>query len=206
MHPRLLRAERRPAALYPTALRQDEPIEGRVAEAQWFERNRLEPQEGVYAMTTDLDIDQWIKEIMAVLEETFERVQGIYLDKGTSLFETLATITAAEASQPLSAQCSSIAAQVFHIRYYLDVALAYMRGQPPANVDWPASWQVTAVSPAEWDALRQRLHETYQQVRSCLQQAQTWDSNDGRSGALMMVIHTAYHLGEIRQALGVLRG
>jgi len=157
-------------------------------------------------MTTHLDANQWTNELAAVLEETFEQVQGIYLDKGTSLFETLATITATEASQPLSAQCSSIAAQVFHICYYLDVLLGYMRGQPPADVNWPASWEVTTVSPAEWDALRQRLHETYQRVRSSFQRAETWESEDGRSGALAIVVHTAYHLGEIRQALGVLRG
>lgn len=156
-------------------------------------------------MTAQLDINRWTTELFAVLEETFERVQGIYLDHGTSLFETLATITAAEASQPISAQCASIAAQVFHVRYYLDVLSSYMRKQPPASVDWQASWRVTTVSPAEWDDLRQRLRDTYQDVRTLFRSFETWDGDEDISGALAIVVHTAYHLGEIRQALGVIR-
>ena len=35
---------------------------------------------------------------LRLLNETFDNVQGYYLDKGTSLFETLATISAEEAS------------------------------------------------------------------------------------------------------------
>ena len=157
-------------------------------------------------MTAQLDINRWRTELFAVLEETFEHVQGIYLDKGTSLFETLATITAAEASQPISAQCASIAAQVFHVRYYLEVLSGYMCQQPPQSVDWPASWQVTTVSPAEWDDLRHDLRDTYQEVRTLFQSFEAWDGDEDISGALAIVAHTAYHLGEIRQALGLIRG
>jgi hypothetical protein len=157
-------------------------------------------------MTSQLDIGRWETELFAILEETFEQVQGIYLDRGTSLFETLATITAAEASQPISSQCASIAAQVFHVRYYLAVLSGYMRQQPPESVDWPASWRVTTVSPEEWDDLRQSLCDSYQQVRQLCQSFEAWDGDEDISGALAIVVHTAYHLGEIRQALGVLRG
>ena len=148
----------------------------------------------------------WATELFAVLDETFEHVSGIYLDKGTSLFETLATVTADEASRPISAQCASIAAQVNHVRYYLDVLSGYMREQPPASVDWAASWHVTSVSPAEWDELRQGLREAYGQVRSLCESIEAWDEGEHLAGALAIVVHTAYHLGEIRQGLGVLRG
>ena len=53
------------------------------------------------------------------LIETFENVHGI-LDKGTSLFETLAQISADQASQPMG-NCATIAAHVAHTRYYMDV-------------------------------------------------------------------------------------
>ena len=36
--------------------------------------------------------------LFPVLEETFERVHGIFLDQGTSLFETLAAVRSAAAS------------------------------------------------------------------------------------------------------------
>jgi len=84
-------------------------------------------------MTVHLEARRWATELFAVLDETFERVDGIYLDKGTSLFETLATVTVDEASQPISLQCASIAAQVNHVRYYLEVLSGYMRGQPPSQ-------------------------------------------------------------------------
>jgi hypothetical protein len=156
-------------------------------------------------MTVGID-RRWATELFAILDETFERVDGIYLDKGTSLFETLATVTASEASQPISSQCASIAAQVNHVRYYLEVLTGYMRGQPPQAVDWSASWHITEVSPAEWQAIQQRLRDTYQQVRALFESFETWDGEEDISGALAIVVHTAYHLGEIRQGLGVLRG
>src|SRR5579859_3016443 len=62
-----------------------------------------------------------INELMAILDETFESHHGIYLDKGTSLFETLATIDATQASIPVGSKCASLAAQVAHIIVYLEV-------------------------------------------------------------------------------------
>ena len=152
-------------------------------------------------MTLQIDVYRWRAELFAILDETFERVNGIYLDKGTSLFETLADVTAAEASRPLSQHCASIAAQVNHVRYYLEVLAGYMRNEPPESVDWPRSWQVTVVSPEEWDNLRQGLRDTYQQVRALFESFETWEGDEDISGALAIVVHTAYHLGEIRQAL-----
>ena len=63
----------------------------------------------------------------------------MYLDGGTSLFETLATITAEEASRPVSAACASLAAQVEHVRFYLDVVDDYLLNQEPSKVDWRKS-------------------------------------------------------------------
>jgi hypothetical protein len=58
--------------------------------------------------------------LLTVLEETFEKVQGIFLDRGTSLFETLETITAEEASVPVGGRCATLAAQVKHTAFYLE--------------------------------------------------------------------------------------
>ena len=38
--------------------------------------------------------------VLMLLDATFEESRGIYLDRGTSIFETLSTISAAEASHP----------------------------------------------------------------------------------------------------------
>ena len=47
-------------------------------------------------MTQQISAELFTTNLYALLTETFESVQGIYLDGGTSLFETLADITAEE--------------------------------------------------------------------------------------------------------------
>ena len=71
--------------------------------------------------------DHFTEAMQAALDETFENVQGMYLDRGTSLFETLATITAEEASRPVSANCASLAAHVEHMRFYMEITLQFER-------------------------------------------------------------------------------
>jgi hypothetical protein len=142
------------------------------------------------------------KEILDVFTETFESVQGIYLDRQTSLFETLETITAAEASRPVSSTCASIAAQVEHVRFYIDHLSAYMRGENPGKADWGEIWRtIEAVTPEEWEASKARLKESHQRTVAFIQTFDNWEQDERLSGALAIVVHTAYHLGEIRQAM-----
>ncbi|HEY8597266.1 MAG TPA: DinB family protein [Thermomicrobiales bacterium] len=157
-------------------------------------------------MTQAVSNARFVAALNSLLDETFESVQGIYLDKGTSLFETLATITVEEASRPVSARCASIAAQVAHIRYYLDILSCYVRGERPTDVDWTKSWQIVTVTPDEWTRLNRELRESYGRVRTLLAGITDWEGDDRISGALAIVVHTAYHLGEIRQALCTVQG
>lgn len=55
--------------------------------------------------------------LLMLLDEIMEQVNGYVLDRGTSMFETLATISAEEASRPVSKQSASLAAQVNHTRF-----------------------------------------------------------------------------------------
>jgi hypothetical protein len=135
------------------------------------------------------------------LDETFEQVHGIYLDGGTSLFETLETVSAEEASRPVSAKCASIAGQVEHVRFYLDVLEKHMRGEDPGKVDWQGSWYLKSVTDEEWEALKGRLRDRYGSVLTLIKSFESWDGENDIGGALAIVVHTAYHLGEIRQAM-----
>ena len=156
-------------------------------------------------MAQQIGLESYTKALSALLDETFERVQGIYLDRGTSLFETLATISAAEASRPVSATCASIAAQVEHVRFYLEVLGRYARGEAVGKVDWEASWQLTTVTPEEWDALKGRLRDTHRDILAVVGDARTWEYENAIGGSMAIAAHTAYHLGEIRQALCTIR-
>lgn len=150
--------------------------------------------------------DQFVEALLYTLDETFENVHGVYLDRGTSLFETLAGITAEEASRPMSATCASLAAHVEHIRFYLETTIQFAQGNPPDKVDWNHIWQtVREVTPEEWQASQSRLRETYSRVVQLVKTNPTWEDTIVIGSAMGMVIHTAYHLGEIRQALCTLR-
>lgn len=158
-------------------------------------------------MTTDNPLHaHFTGALMILFEETFENGHGIFLDRGTSLFETLATISADEASIPVGGRCATLAAQVEHITFYLDTILLFVQGQQPEKVDWQHIWNtVGAVTPEAWQASIQRLRDRYQQVRAVAMGWSEWRSPQEMGGVMGMLCHTAYHLGEIRQALCTLK-
>ena len=149
-----------------------------------------------------IEMESFKKELFDLLEETFERVQGIYLDRGTSFFETLDTISAEEASRPVSEKCASIAAQVEHVRFYLEIQLkGSFQKQEIGKIDWEESWQLKEVTADEWEALKKELKETHQHVLRAMKGLDIWEGEDDIGASLAILAHTAYHLGEIRQAL-----
>lgn len=145
---------------------------------------------------------QLIHELLEILDETFENHHGIYLDRGTSLFETLATIDHEQASIPVGGKCASIAAQVAHVTFYLEVLERYFLTQEIGKVDWGEIWRtVEKVSPEQWDELQANLERTYRRIVAEMRDISTWESDPHLESALAITVHTAYHLGEIRQAL-----
>jgi len=157
------------------------------------------------AGTTTIPVEEFRTALLTMLDEAFSgsaSPQTFFTDKGTSLFETLDGIDAATASRVFSDRATNIAAQVNHIRFYLDVLMEGLQtGWKPA--DWPGSWQVGEVSEAEWQELVDRLKASYAQVRAFAVTNGTWNS-DYLGGGIAIVAHTAYHLGEIRVSLAAL--
>jgi hypothetical protein len=94
---------------------------------------------------------------------------------------------------------------VNHVRFYVDVMNEAAKTGEYKPADWDSSWRVGPVSDAEWQDLVARLRLAYQKVRTFAQTNETWD-DQFVGGAFALVGHCAYHLGEIRQGLGVLRG
>jgi hypothetical protein len=144
--------------------------------------------------------------LYSLLDETFDNVQGYYLDKGTSMFETLATISAEEASVPVGGKCATLAAQVKHVAFYLDVLENALRTQEFERQDWGKIWRETsAVSPEEWEALKVSLRESYDHLKALINETSEWENERQIGGVIATIVHTAYHLGEIRQALCTLK-
>lgn len=139
--------------------------------------------------------------LRALLTETFENVQGIYLDRATSLTETLAQISAEQASRPLVAGGATIAGHVEHIRFYIRVLNSYINGVNADKIDWKQSWLCHTVTPSEWDSIRIGLSADYGALLARFDTIENWDSERPLGGALAIVVHTAYHLGAIRQII-----
>ena len=153
-------------------------------------------------MSTQIQTAHFTNALFAMLDETFDNVQGFYLDKGTSMFETLATISAEEASVPIGGRCATLAVQVKHVAFYLDVLAQALRTGQFQQQDWAKIWRETsAVSPEEWEATKTSLRESYDNLKTTIGALTEWPNERQIGGAIATIVHTAYHLGEIRQAL-----
>ncbi len=187
-------------------------------------------------MSTQIQAEHFTQALYALLDETFDNVQGfyscpeksfpetfrvfetlkvwrgkdlpggLYLDKGTSLFETLATLTAAEASIPVGGQCATLAAQVKHVAFYLEVMDNSVRDPNYPKADWGEIWRtVSTVTPTEWEAIRAELRARYNRILNLIKDTPAWSSEVEIGDAIAAIAHTAYHLGEIRQALCIIK-
>ena len=149
--------------------------------------------------------EDFTKNLYDLLDEVFENHHGIFLDRNTSLFPTLDTITAQEASIPVGRKCATLAAQVAHVTFYLEVLERYVVHNDTSRVDWGEIWRtVKEVTPEEWDEYRRQLKDAYGRILEMFRSNPVWNE-DSIGGALAIVVHTSYHLGEIRQALCTLK-
>ncbi len=152
-----------------------------------------------------IKLEDYLNNLFAFLDETFENHHGVYLDKNTSLVPTLETISSQEASIPVGGKCASLAAQVAHVIFYLEVLERYVMYNDTSPADWGEVWRtVEKVTPEEWDEYKRKLKDTYKRIEKMFRDNEVWNE-DSIGGSMAIVVHTAYHLGEIRQALCVLK-
>ena len=151
-----------------------------------------------------IDAEHFRRPFLVLLKEIFVggTERDFVLDGGTSLAETLSDISAEEASQRVSTQTASVAAQVNHLCVYVE---AIISGDPGRRVDWDASWTDAAtVNDAEWTALVARARENFDKMDTFCTTFEGWDE-PFLGGAMAILAHTMYHLGEIRTGIGVVR-
>ena len=154
----------------------------------------------------EISVERFKKALLGCFEETFSNVRGIYLDKGTTLYETLDGVSATEASQAISANSATIAAQVEHVRFYLDVLDDYMRTGVDKQNNWREIWEIVReVTPEQWEDIKERLRQSHSRALATINSFEKWNGKYDIAGALSILVHTAYHLGGIRLTLGAIR-
>ncbi|MEJ7838955.1 MAG: DinB family protein [Thermomicrobiales bacterium] len=156
--------------------------------------------------SSSIPVSVFREAIIEQMTETFHHGNIHYLDPGSSLFETLANVSSATASQSASNRVGTLAAQIDHIAYYIEVLLVHAAAggdDPTYEADWSLAWQRTSVTDAEWAELIENLGQKWREFRQFVETTEDWNA-DLVAGAMAVVSHSAYHLGEVRQALGVI--
>ncbi len=147
--------------------------------------------------------EDFTKPLNLLLAETFgmsEAPGGFFLDSGRDgLFGTIDTIGAETASIALKPENATIASHCAHILFLLRLFEAYEQGQKP-EPDWQESWRTRVVDKAAWQTLRAELQTGYETARARLQARDTWDEPP-LAATMTLLVHCAYHIGEIRQLL-----
>jgi len=120
---------------------------------------------------------------------------------------TVESLSAAEASKtPTPGDPLTIASHVGHLRFALDLANRAARGENPyANANWARSWDTRSVAEAEWKILLAGLRAQYEAFREILASGKAWEDEEFMTGTLGLIAHGAWHLGAIRQGLGLTR-
>jgi len=126
-------------------------------------------------------------------------------DPESGLLGTLERLSAAEASVPLTpGDAATAASHASHVRYALHLANRAMKGENPyRDADWKGSWAATAVSGEEWKELKASLRAEFENLKTAISDPAVWSSDMRVFGMMGNIAHSAWHLGALRQALGM---
>lgn len=148
-----------------------------------------------------INLEDFTGSFFQLLKETFEGPPAdrgsAYLDKGAGLFQTLDALTAEAASAAPRAGGPTVAAHCEHIRFYVLALFELMRGAT-GRIDWAQSWAAQTVGPEEWEGLKEELRRAYATVAGHLGSLEAWGDEEV-GDAMAILVHTAYHLGAVRQ-------
>jgi hypothetical protein len=150
--------------------------------------------------------EDYTDNFFTLFKETFEgpppQTASCYLDQNAGLLQTLEQVSAETASRSFQPGAPTIAAHCEHVRFYI-VKLHELMHEPANKIDWKQSWLLHTVNPSEWETLKRELRRAYMAVTDELGSVESWgDIPIGHGMAIL--VHTAYHLGSIRQLMRAL--
>jgi len=151
-----------------------------------------------------------VKKATAVLfREVFNGVapgeSGTWFVQGSeAIFNSVAELTAEEASRRVAGQPYSIGAHTVHLLYYLEHFNGHVRGDNP-TADWEGSWKRQEFSDAEWAEVGRELKAAYR-FGLTVYESEGLPADEGQwTATIANIAHAAYHLGAIRALMPIVR-
>ncbi len=128
-------------------------------------------------------------------------------EAASGLLGTLEKLDAAEASRPLGpTDAASAAAHAGHMLFSLNLANRALRSEEVhATAVWRDSWKHVKVDEAGWESLLAELRTEYESLCAAIQAGLPWKDEMAMTGIFGQLAHGAWHLGAIRQGLGLVR-
>jgi hypothetical protein len=122
------------------------------------------------------------------------------------LLRQLDAIDAGTASKRPMAGKTTIASHVDHLSYGLAMLNRWAAGDPNpwAGTDPNASWTRTTITEEQWRTLRDAFRKETKAWREVVTTRTNWDDM-AATVAISTAVHTAYHIGAIRQILAGLQ-
>ncbi|PWV53522.1 hypothetical protein [Chitinophaga sp. S165] len=119
---------------------------------------------------------------------------------GHGFTRAIKTMSAKDASTPIVDGGSTIAAHTYHLKWSLDFAMEFYKGNQPTG-NWPESWRIKEVNEAEWADLQQELLNSYHNIRDAVTAVKDWSNPYLLKGTISLLPHAAYHLGAVKQLM-----
>jgi hypothetical protein len=128
-------------------------------------------------------------------------------EAGSGFLGTVERLSAEGASRPLAAgDRMTPASHAAHLRFSLNLANRAFRGENVhASADWKSSWATGKVTEQEWQGLLADLRREYLSLKVAIASGLPWSDDMNLTGILSMLAHGAWHLGALRQGLGLVR-
>ena len=97
---------------------------------------------------------------------------------------------------------ASIGAHTTHVVYMLSWANACHGGTPPEG-SWEGTWAKNEFSEAEWTELVSEVEQRYRAFLQWFSENKDWTHEHGVISPVSLLPQVAYHLGAIRQLMGL---
>lgn len=125
------------------------------------------------------------------------------VDPESGIMGALAALSAVEASQVREGG-AGVAGHAAHLRFALRLANRGLRGENPyPGADWKSSWTPSIVDENSWTELRRDLQAECESLAGAVADPEAWTIETNVPLILSQIAHCAWHLGAIRQALGL---